>query len=1440
MRAEGKFRKWGAVVRRAQITVWVGVILGAVLASSSAGQGPPPGAGQPGGAPPGLAQAIEAKQKHADKLLDKPGVVGVAVALNPAGKPVVRIYKEQDDVDDLPSSLDGVDVDTVTTGRIEPYDHLPTHRYPRPVPIGVSSGLAGVATGTIGVRVTDGTNTYALSNNHVFAGVNTASIGEPIISPGDADGGSDPADRIGTLAAYQTINFDGGTNTMDAALALTSPANVGTATPADGYGAPSPSTTAAVLDQPVQKYGRTTGFQLGTVVGTNIAVDVCYIALFELCLQEARFDGQISVSPGPFAAPGDSGSLIVEQGSNRPVALLFAGGDGLTIGSPIDLVLQRFGVTIEGQPSGPGPPSAPTSLVATGGDGAVSLSWGAPAFDGGSAIANYNVYRGTAPGQLSLYADDIGTSTTFVDPGVANGTTYYYTVSAENASGEGAQSNEASATPSELISPDPLFVLDDFNRPNENPLLDAGRWSNGVVGSAETGLNVNANQLACNRTTTCTGWRNTAQLGPDAESWARISVLPGTGNSLRLYVRLTSAGTGGSGYELRTIQQTGTDQVLLERIDAGVLVTRLTINQELAAGDTMLLRAKGSTIEAWRNDGSTWARLGLIIDTTHTAAGFVGVGLRGTTGRADDFGGRTLAGGQPDTQPPGPPVNLTAVAMTTGRIDLDWGIASDNSGIARYRVERCQGAGCASFAEIATTSGVVTDYSDTSLDPATQYSYRVRAEDVATPPNVGPYSGTATATTLENPVSPDPLFTLDDFNRANESPLSDAGRWSNGVVGSTETGLHVNANQLACNRTTTCTAWRNTAQLGPDAESWARISVLPGTSNSLRLYVRLTGAGAGGSGYMLRTIQQTGTDQVLLERIDAGVLVTRLTVNQELSAGDTLLLRAKGSNIEAWRLAGASWTRLGLVIDTTHPAAGFAGVGLRGTTGRADDFGSRTMGAPPPDTEAPSAPGTLIATPFSTSQIELDWGPATDNVAVTTYRIERCEGAGCSNFAEIALGTSTSHMDVGLNPSTSYSYRVRAADAVPNVGPYGNTATAVTLTPPDTEAPSAPGALSATPFSTSRIDLTWGAATDNVGVTLYRVESCTGTGCSDFVEIAATAGTSFEHAGLSASTSYSYRVRAEDAVPNLGEYGDTASATTPTPPDTEAPSAPGTLTAVAESTSRIDLAWGPATDNVAVSLYRIERCSGAGCVDFTEIGTTAGTTFQSTDLSASTSYSYRVRAEDAVPNLGEYGNTASATTPSLVVPPLEPLPTIDSFNRRNENPLSDLERWSNGVNGAGETGLRVTSNALACGKTTTCTAWRNNAMFGPDTEVWARLTTLPGANNGIRLLARLQQPGLATYSGYMLRTTQLTGTDQVLLERVDPGAITTRLTISQELAAGDTLLLRVQGSTLEAWLKRGTSWTRLGGVVDGTYSQAGRVGVGIRGKTGRLDDFGAR
>ena len=82
---------------------------------------------------------------------------------------------------------------------------------------------------------------------------------------------------------------------------------------------------------------------------------------------------------------------------------------------------------------------------------------------------------------------------------------------------------------------------------------------------------------------------------------------------------------------------------------------------------------------------------------------------------------------------------LAASAVSSSRVDLSWSAASDNVGVTGYEVERCQGAGCASFAAVTTVSTLT--WSDTGRSPGTSYSYRVRARDAAG--NTGAYSAVA-------------------------------------------------------------------------------------------------------------------------------------------------------------------------------------------------------------------------------------------------------------------------------------------------------------------------------------------------------------------------------------------------------------------------------------------------------------------------------------------------------------------------------------------------------------------------------------------------------------------------------------------------------------------------------------------------------------------------
>src|SRR5262249_55543660 len=100
---------------------------------------------------------------------------------------------------------------------------------------------------------------------------------------------------------------------------------------------------------------------------------------------------------------------------------------------------------------------------------------------------------------------------------------------------------------------------------------------------------------------------------------------------------------------------------------------------------------------------------------------------------------------------------------------------------------------------------------------------------------------------------------------------------------------------------------------------------------------------------------------------------------------------------------------------------------------------------PPPDTTPPTAPTNLSATATSSTQVNVSWTASTDNVGVTGYQVQRCSGAGCSNFANIGSPTTmTTFNDSGLNASTSYSYRVSASDAAGNPSSFSNTGSCTT------------------------------------------------------------------------------------------------------------------------------------------------------------------------------------------------------------------------------------------------------------------------------------------------------------------------------------------------------------------------------------------------------------
>jgi chitodextrinase len=286
----------------------------------------------------------------------------------------------------------------------------------------------------------------------------------------------------------------------------------------------------------------------------------------------------------------------------------------------------------------------------------------------------------------------------------------------------------------------------------------------------------------------------------------------------------------------------------------------------------------------------------------------------------------------------------------------------------------------------------------------------------------------------------------------------------------------------------------------------------------------------------------------------------------------------------------------------------------------------------------PSVPSGLAASNVSPNSVTLSWTASTDSggPGLGGYYIYR-------NGNQIAtVSSATSYTDTALVTSTTYSYRVAAFDTAkpPMVSAQSSALGVTTLA--DTQAPTVPAGLAASNVSTSSVTLTWNASTDlpNPG----------GTGIGGYIvyrngtQIAIDPNPSYTDAGLAPLTSYSYTVAAFDQASPANVSAASAPLVVMTVADTQPPTAPAGLSATAVSTTQINLSWTASSDDVGVSNYLIERCQGASCSNFAQIATFPTTTYNDGSLTASTSYSYRVRATDAAGNLSPYSNIASTST----------------------------------------------------------------------------------------------------------------------------------------------------------------------------------------------------
>ncbi len=395
------------------------------------------------------------------------------------------------------------------------------------------------------------------------------------------------------------------------------------------------------------------------------------------------------------------------------------------------------------------------------------------------------------------------------------------------------------------------------------------------------------------------------------------------------------------------------------------------------------------------------------------------------------------------------------------------------------------------------------------------------------------------------------------------------------------------------------------------------------------------------------------------------------------------------------------------------------------------------------DEEPPTPPTGLTATWSRPSKVTLEWSAASDNGAVTGYRVYR-DGDLATTLGHASL----QYADLDAEDLATHHYVVTALDAA------GNESEPSEEVEVETQDGTAPTAVAAEAELTApdEATVTWDEATDNDAVAGYRVYR------NDALLADVTDGSrTLVDDGLDDGLTYSYRVTAYDAAGNTSENGDPAYVTTP---DTTAPTTPLDLKAVSAPQS-VALTWKPSTDNVGVTNYVVYRDS----LPVMTLGPTATGWTDSAPI-GSTLHRYQVAARDLVEHESGKSNEVARTIDGTA-------PTIPLNLRATSSSQSVALAWSASTDNVGVTNYIVYRDGLPrVTLASTATSWTDSALVGSTLHryrVTARDATgneSAKSNEVARTLADTTAPTAPTrlartLSGFTVRLTWTAATDNV-------------------------------------------------------------------------------
>jgi uncharacterized repeat protein (TIGR01451 family) len=459
------------------------------------------------------------------------------------------------------------------------------------------------------------------------------------------------------------------------------------------------------------------------------------------------------------------------------------------------------------------------------------------------------------------------------------------------------------------------------------------------------------------------------------------------------------------------------------------------------------------------------------------------------------------------TAPLGAPSGLAATPVSSSQVDLSW---TDNSASETgFEIERRPSGG--SFSLLTPTAANSTAYSDGTVSDGTAYQYRVRAVNAGSNSS---YSNTSSATTpLDAPSGL--TATAISFDQIDLS-------WADNSA--SETGYQierrVSGGSFSLLSTTAANATSHSDLTVDDQTTYDyRVRAANGTgesaySNTASAATPL-GPPAPPSGLSASTVSSS---QVDLSWTDASDSETGFEIERRPSGGSYSLLTTTAADATSYSDAS--------VADGTAYQYRVRAINGAGPSGYSNTSSATT----PLD-----APSGLTATAISFGQIDLSW---TDNSATETgYQVERRVSGGSFALITTTGAGATSYSDLAVDDQTSYEYRVRAVNGT-GVSGYSNTASATTPLGP----PAPPSGLSATPVSSSQVDLSWTDASDSE--TGFEIQRRLSGGSFALLTTTAADATSFSDVTVAAASVYEYRVRAVNDAGSSG-YSNVAQATTP-------------------------------------------------------------------------------------------------------------------------------------------------------------------------------------------------------------------------------------------------------------------------------------------------------